>query len=68
VPPHFRRLCWFLGQRTSGLLAHDEGKPAGHLASRWLQLPLLPALRSVFTAGREATFSASGGSLAGHVV
>src|SRR5215469_1222564 len=68
VPPHFRRLCWLLGQRTSGLLAHDEGKPAGHLASRWLQLPFLPALRSVFTAGREATFSASGGSLAGHVV
>ncbi len=37
------------------------GRPAGHRVA--LRPPFLPALRSVFATGREAAFSAAGGSL-----
>src|ERR1017187_5439903 len=44
-------------------LPGNGGWPAGHGACRWPRRPFLPALRSVFATGREAAFSAAGGSL-----
>ena len=58
MPPHFRRSV-----RGGLVLPGDGGWPAGHRASRWRRLPFLPALGSVFATGREAAFSAAGGSL-----
>lgn len=56
VPPHFRRHMVATSFRPS-----DGGWPAGHWTTR--RGSFLPALRRVFTTGRETAFPAPGGSL-----
>jgi hypothetical protein len=57
VPPRFRRPGAASFRPVTGASRRGMGRAAG------LRQPFLPALGRVFAAGREAAFTATGGSL-----